>query len=142
MAPFPRLDTYQSERAPHVRKFIELAIRLGGSINTKSVEAGLAAGVRRENEPAKLEVKKPLLGPGLSAANTELTGQLAPQFALADGRRRDPLTEIAGQSWKQAQRIADADFRFLRFREARELLERFDMRHNGRFRSERVVVSD
>jgi len=72
-APFPRLDTYQSERAPHVREFIELAIRLGGLINTKSVEAGLAAGVRRENEPAKLEVKKPLLGPGLSAANTELT---------------------------------------------------------------------
>jgi 3-(3-hydroxy-phenyl)propionate hydroxylase len=91
MAPFPRLDTYQSERATHVREFIELAIRLGGLINTKSVEAGLAAGVRRENEPAKLEVKKPLLGPGLSAANTELTGQLAPQFALADGRRSDDV---------------------------------------------------
>ena len=44
-APTPDLlDTYQSERPPHVREFIELAIRLGGVINTKAIEAGLAAG--------------------------------------------------------------------------------------------------
>ena len=48
--------------AGHVREFIELAIRLGGVINTKAIEAGLAAGQARENAPVKLEVKKPLLG--------------------------------------------------------------------------------
>jgi 3-(3-hydroxy-phenyl)propionate hydroxylase len=81
------LESYQSERAPHVREFIELAIRLGGLINTKAIEAGLATGVAREGGQIKLEVRKPLLGPGLCTG--ELAGCLAPQFNLADGRRSD-----------------------------------------------------
>ena len=83
------LDTYQSERLPHVREFIELAIRLGGLINTKAIEAGLAAGEPRENAPVKLEVKKPLLGPGLAPRDLPLAGDLAPQFELQDGSRSD-----------------------------------------------------
>ena len=86
------LDTYQSERLPHVREFIELAIRLGGLINTKAMEAGIAAGVKWDNGPAKLEVEKPLLGPGLAAGDTRLTGRLAPQFILSDGTRSDDRT--------------------------------------------------
>lgn len=89
------LDTYQSERAPHVRQFIELAIRLGGVINTKAVEAGLTAGEPRENAPVRLEVRKPLLGPGLSIGDLPLVGHLAPQFTLADGRRSDDRTGYA-----------------------------------------------
>ncbi|UFW39151.1 bifunctional 3-(3-hydroxy-phenyl)propionate/3-hydroxycinnamic acid hydroxylase MhpA [Bradyrhizobium sp. WSM471] len=85
------LDTYQSERQPHVRQFIELAIRLGGVINTKAIEAGLAAGEARENAPVKLEVKKPLLGPGLALGDLPLAGHLAPQFELKDGRRSDDM---------------------------------------------------
>jgi len=88
-APPHLLDTYQSERQPHVREFIELAIRLGGVINTKAIEAGLAAGQARENAPVKLEVKKPLLGPGLALGDLPLAGHLAPQFALRDGSRGD-----------------------------------------------------
>ncbi|MCK1733541.1 bifunctional 3-(3-hydroxy-phenyl)propionate/3-hydroxycinnamic acid hydroxylase [Bradyrhizobium sp. 138] len=88
-APPDLLDTYQSERQPHVREFIELAIRLGGVINTKAIEAGLAAGEARENAPVKLEVKKPLLGPGLALGASPLAGHLAPQFVLMDGRRCD-----------------------------------------------------
>jgi len=83
------LDTYQSERLPHVREFIALAVRLGGLINTKAVEAGLAAGEARENAPVKLEVKKPLLGPGLTLGDLPLAGHLAPQFELKDGSRSD-----------------------------------------------------
>ncbi|MGL3108788.1 bifunctional 3-(3-hydroxy-phenyl)propionate/3-hydroxycinnamic acid hydroxylase [Bradyrhizobium sp. BR 1432] len=83
------LDTYQSERQPHVREFIELAIRLGGVINTKAIEAGLAAGKARENAPVRLEVKKPLLGPGLALGDLPLAGHLAPQFTLRDGGRSD-----------------------------------------------------
>lgn len=86
------LDTYQSERLPHVREFIELAIRLGGVINTKAIEAGLAAGEARENAPVKLEVRKPLLGPGLAFDDLPLAGHLAPQFMLSDGRRSDDRT--------------------------------------------------
>jgi 3-(3-hydroxy-phenyl)propionate hydroxylase len=86
------LDTYQSERQPHVREFIELAIRLGGVINTKAIEAGLAAGQPRENAPVKLEVKKPLLGPGLALGDLPLSRHLAPQFKLKDGSRSDDRT--------------------------------------------------
>lgn len=86
------LDTYQSERLPHVREFIELAIRLGGVINTKAIDAGLAAGEARENAPVKLEVKKPLLGPGLVSADLPLAGHLAPQFTLCDDSRSDDRT--------------------------------------------------
>ena len=89
------LDTYQSERSPHVREFIELAIRLGGVINTKAMEAGLAAGEARENAPVKLEVRKPPLGPGLAIGALPLAGHLAPQFTLADGRRSDDRTGYA-----------------------------------------------
>jgi 3-(3-hydroxy-phenyl)propionate hydroxylase len=83
------LDTYQSERSPHVREFIELAIRLGGVINTKAMEAGLAAGESRGNAPVHLDVRKPLLGHGLAIGSHSLVGQLAPQFALAGGSRSD-----------------------------------------------------
>ncbi|MEY9753285.1 bifunctional 3-(3-hydroxy-phenyl)propionate/3-hydroxycinnamic acid hydroxylase MhpA [Bradyrhizobium yuanmingense] len=86
------LDTYQSERLPHVRAFIELAIRLGGVINTKAIEAGLAAGEARENAPVKLDVKKPLLGPGLEFGDLPLAGHLAPQFTLTDASRSDDRT--------------------------------------------------
>jgi 3-(3-hydroxy-phenyl)propionate hydroxylase len=86
------LDSYQSERLPHVREFIELAIRLGGLINTKAIAAGLSAGQARDNAPVKLEVKKPLLGPGLALGELPLAGHLAPQFTLGDGRRSDDRT--------------------------------------------------
>ncbi|QWG18816.1 bifunctional 3-(3-hydroxy-phenyl)propionate/3-hydroxycinnamic acid hydroxylase [Bradyrhizobium sediminis] len=89
------LDTYQSERSPHVREFIELAIRLGGVINTKAIEAGLAAGEARKDAPVKLDVRKPLLGPGLAIDDLPLAGHLAPQFTLADGRRSDDRTGYA-----------------------------------------------
>ncbi|MFN5717264.1 MAG: 3-(3-hydroxyphenyl)propionate hydroxylase, partial [Bradyrhizobium sp.] len=73
-------------------------------INTKAVEAGLAAGRAREKAPVKLEVKKPLLGPGLAPSDLPLAGHLAPQFTMPDGRRSDDaigyayvlLTEAAG----------------------------------------------
>lgn len=83
------LDTYQSERTPHVREFIELAIRLGGLINTKAVEAALAGGTPRDDGPLKLEVRKPTLGPGLSRPHNPLSGKLAPQFRLAGNRPSD-----------------------------------------------------
>lgn len=83
------LESYQSERAPHVREYIELAIRLGGIINTKAIDAGLPGGARGNDGPARMELRKPLLGPGLAAGRIDLTGQLAPQPTLSDGVRLD-----------------------------------------------------
>lgn len=83
------LNSYESERAPHVRAFIELAVRLGGVINTKATEAGLLPGRNTADQPVRMESIKPQLGPGLFAGRHDLTGQLAPQPELIDGRRLD-----------------------------------------------------
>jgi 3-(3-hydroxy-phenyl)propionate hydroxylase len=82
------LDTYQSERSPHVREYIELAVKLGGLINTRAAEAAVPGGLERA-EPARMQSLKPLLGPGLAAGATELVGRVAPQPMLPDGRRLD-----------------------------------------------------
>ncbi|HEX2885304.1 bifunctional 3-(3-hydroxy-phenyl)propionate/3-hydroxycinnamic acid hydroxylase [Vineibacter terrae] len=82
------LDSYQGERAPHVRAYIELAVRLGGLINTRAAEAAVPGGLSRR-EPARMETIKPLLGAGLGAGIQDLVGQVAPQPILADGTRLD-----------------------------------------------------
>lgn len=88
-APDALLDSYESERAPHVRAYIELAIRLGGVINTKAIAAGLPPGHHTADQPAHMESIKPPLGRGFFAGRNHLAGQLAPQPELIDGTRLD-----------------------------------------------------
>jgi len=83
------LDTYQAERAPHVREYIELAVRLGGLINTKAMEAAVPGAVIDGGEAARMSSIKPRLGPGLAAGWNGPAGQIAPQPRLADGARLD-----------------------------------------------------
>jgi 3-(3-hydroxy-phenyl)propionate hydroxylase len=83
------LDTYQAERSPHVREYIELAVRLGGLINTKAMEAAVAGAVIEGGEAARMSSIKPRLGPGLAAGWNGPSGQIAPQPHLADGTRLD-----------------------------------------------------
>jgi 3-(3-hydroxy-phenyl)propionate hydroxylase len=83
------LDTYQAERAPHVREYIELAVRLGGLINTKAMEAVVSGAVIEGGEPARMSSIKPRLGPGLAVGWNGPAGQIAPQPRLADGTRLD-----------------------------------------------------
>jgi 3-(3-hydroxy-phenyl)propionate hydroxylase len=83
------LDTYETERAPHVREYIELAVRLGGLINTKAMEAALPGSVLEGGEAARMTSIKPRLGPGVAAGWNGLAGQIAPQPRLADGSRLD-----------------------------------------------------
>ena len=80
------LDTYQSEREPHVRVFIETAVRLGNIIQTTDPEVA-AARDRRFLETGKEEMVNlsPPLGPGFHDG----AGALFPQPALPDGRRLD-----------------------------------------------------
>jgi 3-(3-hydroxy-phenyl)propionate hydroxylase len=83
------LDTYQSERAPHVREYIELAVRLGGLINTKAMEAAVSGSVLNGAEAARMTSIRPRLGPGLAAGYNGPAGDLAPQPQLTDGIRLD-----------------------------------------------------
>lgn len=83
------LDTYQSERAPHVREYIELAVRLGGLINTKAMEAAVPGSVIDGGEAARMNSIKPRLGPGLAPGWNGIARQSAPQPRLEDGTRLD-----------------------------------------------------
>lgn len=88
-APDSLLDSYERERSPHVREYIERAVRLGGIINTKNAREALAALGRKGNETIKFTSAKPRLGPGLWASDDDLAGELAPQPLLATGARLD-----------------------------------------------------
>ena len=83
------LDSYQSERAPHVREYIELAVRLGGLINTKAIAAALPGHAADAAEPPRMSSIRPRLGPGLASDWNGPSGQIAPQPRLADGTLLD-----------------------------------------------------
>jgi 3-(3-hydroxy-phenyl)propionate hydroxylase len=113
------LDTYESERRPHVRAFIDLAVRLGDIIQTTDpVEATERDRRFLAGEARVFEFPAPGLGPGLHLG--PLGGTLFPQPRLADGRRLDELVgndfALIGRS--AVLESADADTR-LRWRSAR-----------------------
>jgi 3-(3-hydroxy-phenyl)propionate hydroxylase len=85
------LDTYETERSPHVRIFIEEAVRLGNIIRDteRAVAAGGDAVARREEE--KFTTPEPRLGPGVHDASAH-AGGIAAQPRLGDGRRLDEVT--------------------------------------------------
>ena len=83
------LDSYQSEREPHVRTFIEMTMQMGRMINTTA--SALSAGNVVDADDGRQEMSqlKPALGPGLSAGRSGVTGQLFPQFRLSSGEQLD-----------------------------------------------------
>jgi 3-(3-hydroxy-phenyl)propionate hydroxylase len=83
------LDSYERERAPHVREYIERAVRLGGIINTRNTADALAALGRKSDETIRFTSAKPRLGAGLWAFEDALAGWPAPQPTLATGTRLD-----------------------------------------------------
>ena len=89
------LDSYQEERAPNARSFIETAMRLGGLINTLDKESALSLGSRDETGVASMESVFPPLGPsdvgGLISMGTPHKGRLFPQPAFEDGRLLDDV---------------------------------------------------
>ncbi len=83
------LDTYQSERAPHAREYIELAVRLGGLINTKAMADAVPRSVLESGEVAQMRSIKPRLGPGIAKGWNGHAGEIAPQPLLDGGYRLD-----------------------------------------------------
>lgn len=89
------LDTYQSERAPDARAYIETAVRLGGLINTCGTEAALSAAFRDADGVVRLRSRVPRLGPGIAIGRSELAGSRMAQPRLGDGRRIDDAAGYA-----------------------------------------------
>lgn len=84
------LDTYESERAPHVHAFIDMAVKLGAIIQTTDPEAARErdAGFKT-GQPTVFEFPAPRLGPGVWHGDNAPVGQVFPQPTLADGRGLD-----------------------------------------------------
>lgn len=83
------LDTYETERAPHVREYIELAVRLGGLINTKAMETAVPGTGLPGATTTRMSSIKPRLGPGVAPEWNGPARQIAPQPILSDGARMD-----------------------------------------------------
>ncbi len=83
------LDTYETERVPHVREYIDLAVRLGGLINTKAMEAAVPGSVLQGGAAVRMSSIKPRLGPGVAPEWGGPARQIAPQPILSDGGRLD-----------------------------------------------------
>ena len=120
------LDTYESERAPHVQAFIELAVRLGDIIQTTDPEAAKARDAKfRQGQPEIFQFPAPVLGHGMVAAGPVPVGQTFPQPQLSNGQWLDEaignhfavialpelLQEVSPQTraqWKQWQVVSQS----------------------------------
>ena len=89
------LDSYQQERMPHARSYIETAIRLGGLINTMGTGTALDAVFRQPDGSARMESIAPRLGQGLATVTGGPIGRPFAQPRLSDGRLLDDVTGYA-----------------------------------------------
>ena len=83
------LDSYQTERFPHVREYIELAVKLGGIINTRAADVALPNTSKTAGDTLQLRVEKPRLGRAFHWGDSDLIGRLITQPTLSDGARLD-----------------------------------------------------
>ncbi|MEM8812813.1 MAG: bifunctional 3-(3-hydroxy-phenyl)propionate/3-hydroxycinnamic acid hydroxylase [Pseudomonadota bacterium] len=84
------LDTYSSERIPHVRRYIELAVDMGRMINMTDMSRLIQAADDGKGDSRKLAASiRPPLGPGLGPRGNGTRGHLMPQWRRADGSRSD-----------------------------------------------------
>jgi 3-(3-hydroxy-phenyl)propionate hydroxylase len=93
-APDSLLDTYESERAPHIRAFIELAVKLGAVLQETDPAAAAARDARFAAGAEMFDFPQPQLGPGCRSDAPPPVGTIFPQPRLPDGRLMD---EAIGQ---------------------------------------------
>ncbi|UYN93819.1 MAG: bifunctional 3-(3-hydroxy-phenyl)propionate/3-hydroxycinnamic acid hydroxylase [Enhydrobacter sp.] len=83
------LDTYESERLPHVRAFIELAVKLGAVIQATEPTAVEERDRRFDKGAEMFDFPQPQLGPGFRADAPSPVGTIFPQSRLPGGRLMD-----------------------------------------------------
>jgi len=85
------LDSYGSERAPDVTRYIETAVALGALVNRMGRQGVAVTGDSADGGPVRMESPRSMLGPGLGDAADPLRGRLIPQITFKDGRRLDDI---------------------------------------------------
>ena len=88
VAPDSLLDSYERERSPHVREFIETAVRLGGVIQATDPAQVARRNAEMTANPQVFHTPQPALGPGAHDGGA-FGGRIAPQPVFDDGRRFD-----------------------------------------------------
>lgn len=88
VVPDSLLDSYESERSPHVREFIETAVRLGGIIQATDPDHVARRNAEMTANPQVFHTPQPALGAGAHDGG-ELAGRIAPQPVFDDGSRLD-----------------------------------------------------
>lgn len=90
------LETYETERSPHVRTFIQTAVRLGSVISTTDHDVAKERNRRMRSNPESFATPQPRLGMGWWDAEDQTAGFIGEQPFLDDGRRAD---DVAGYEW-------------------------------------------
>ena len=86
------LDTYESERSPHVHAFIDLAVKLGNIIQTTDPQAARERDAKfKAGQPTIFEFPSPRLGAGVWLGDVAPVAQIFPQPELQDGRLLDQV---------------------------------------------------
>ena len=83
------LDSYQGERHPHVRAFIEGAVDLGRLVNASDSEAALQSAFRQPDGSYRMLTISPRLGPGLWKAGSPAAGHVSRQLRHRSGSLSD-----------------------------------------------------
>ncbi len=96
------LDSYQTERGPHVRAYVDLAIAMGRAVCTLDPAAAMArdtAMIAQRNASGNSPPRRPApaLGPGLHLAGTPAAGTLFPQPWSPEGEPAARLDDILGE---------------------------------------------
>ena len=111
-APDSLLDTYESERRPHVEAFIELAVKLGAVLQETDSAKAAERDARFAQGAEMFDFPQPQLGPGHRADAPPPVGTIFPQPVLPDGRLMDdtigPHFAIVGTTELLADRRPDA----------------------------------
>lgn len=126
------LDTYESERSPHVREFIETAVRLGGLIQTTDPEAARRRDAEMRATRPVFSTPSPQLGPGYHDGRAP-AGHIGEQPVLADGLRMDDHVGyrpalLVDAMWSAPTDLPDVTFVKADSAAARDWLQRLDAR--------------
>jgi 2-polyprenyl-6-methoxyphenol hydroxylase-like FAD-dependent oxidoreductase len=105
------LDSYDSERIPHVRSLIDLAVALGRVICVPDPEEAAARDRRmiaeaRERK-APVPARLPRLGPGLVAADTSAAGSLFVQDRVRRGAASGLFDDVVGRGFALVSPLGD-----------------------------------
>jgi 2-polyprenyl-6-methoxyphenol hydroxylase-like FAD-dependent oxidoreductase len=98
------LDSYESERAPHVRAMIDLSVALGRVICVADPDEAAARDRRMIAEArerrAPVETSLPPLGPGCTAPGDRCAGQLFVQGQVRMGERSGRFDDVVGRGFQ------------------------------------------